>query len=160
MCYEHLIKKMHHRRLLLSILGSALTLAIRSQLSKYVTNVSLSPTFLLQKIIFTESNTEYLHTYFPDGTHGFSVGSTSPEKTAFLVWIPGKGSIKDLWSQGLQSSALSSLCCSRTVCSDACSYSGGRVGHWDQKEHAISSLLYACSLGILLSFNFSLIILS
>lgn len=78
----------HHRNTSwgasLSVLGWALTLALRSQLSKSMTDVSFSLTILLQKIIFSESNTEYLHTYSSDGFHGYSVGSLSPEKNSCM----------------------------------------------------------------------------
>lgn len=59
-------------------------MALRSQLSKSMTDVSFSLTILLQKIIFSESNTEYLHTYSSDGFHGYSVGSLSTEKKSCM----------------------------------------------------------------------------
>lgn len=158
MCYEPLITKIYHRRLLLSILGWALTLAIRSQLSMYVTNASFSYTFLLQKIIFMESK------------HKVLAQSLSRWDPWFLNRFHARKKKRHFQCE-IQRKEVLNICGAKD-----CS-----LHHWapllfqnvqwclqlqaglrrpqGQKEHSVSSLLYACSPGILLFFNFCIIIL-
>lgn len=128
----------HHKnisgRLLISILGWALTLAVRSQLSMYMNNASFSYTFLLQKIIFTESNKVLAQSFSRWDTWLLSRFHATWKKPTFLVWNSGKGSIKHLWSQRLQLSALSPSAVPEWCAVMLAAAGGGWVGHRDRKN--------------------------